>query len=147
MSDDSSESSEFPIDLRERFEHDDTRFDIQCSGRFIAQQHVGSLTDRTRDRDTLLLAAGKLRRVVVATIVKAHQPQSFAWLKGITGNFRDERDVFLGSQAGDSGVELKHKPDVFAMEFGQFIFISVGKRLILEQDFAGRGNIQSTENV
>ena len=44
---------------------------VERAGRLVAEQHVGPLGDGARDRHALLLAAGELRREVVAA---ARQP-------------------------------------------------------------------------
>ena len=39
---------------------------VERAGGLVAEQDLGLLDDRARDRDPLLLAAGHLRRVVIA---------------------------------------------------------------------------------
>ena len=64
--DDDGGGAELRVHARERLEHDDAGGDVERAGRLVAEQHRGPLGDRARDRDALLLAAGELRRKVVA---------------------------------------------------------------------------------
>src|SRR5215472_9412465 len=52
--------AQLAVDAEQRLDHPDTGFRIQRTCRFVAEQHRGTLGDRSRDRDPLLLATGKL---------------------------------------------------------------------------------------
>ena len=45
---------------------------VQVGQRFVQQQHLGLDHDRARQRDTLLLPAGQLRRIAVAQMPQLH---------------------------------------------------------------------------
>ena len=48
---------------------------IEIAGRLVGQQHARRVGDRARDRDALLLAAGKLRRAVFEALLQAEIAQ------------------------------------------------------------------------
>src|SRR5262245_62334993 len=52
--------SHLGIDAPKRFEDDDSGRDVERASWLVAQEHGRPLRDGARDRDTLLLAAGKL---------------------------------------------------------------------------------------
>ena len=56
-----------------RLEHDDAGRDVERAGRLVAEQHVGPLGDRARDRHALLLAARELRGKVVEPLAEADE--------------------------------------------------------------------------
>ena len=51
---------------------------IQCSGGFIRQQQAGLVDDGSGDRDTLLLAAGELVRLILHAIRQTDTVQGLA---------------------------------------------------------------------
>ena len=58
-------SSEFSIYSLNDLEHKDARCHIQCSGRLVAKENIRPFCNRASDGDSLLLASGKLRRVMI----------------------------------------------------------------------------------
>src|SRR5262245_16657190 len=60
MGNDHCRGAELAVDAKQRLDHPDTRFRVQRTRRLVAEQHRGTLGDRSRDRDPLLLTAGKL---------------------------------------------------------------------------------------
>ena len=57
--------------LRERVEHVVGGVRVEIAGRLVGQQEARRIGDRARDRDPLLLAAGKLRRPVREPLARA----------------------------------------------------------------------------
>ena len=55
VGDDYHEGPKLSVDPRNRLEDDRTCFDIECTGRLIAQKYIRSFPDRTSDRDPVLL--------------------------------------------------------------------------------------------
>ena len=60
----------FQLDL-----HFFAQLQVECAQRFIEQQHLGLIDERTRQRDSLPLAAGKLRRASLTLHAELHEIQ------------------------------------------------------------------------
>ena len=48
---------------------------VKCRQRLVEQQHLRLIDQRPRDRDTLLLSAGKQRRIFIFKSLQADQPE------------------------------------------------------------------------
>ena len=104
----------------ERLEHDDAGRDVERAGRLVAQQHVGPLGDRARDRHALLLAARELRGKVIERGGRGRPCASAS--SGVIGSLDDlgdERHVLARRQAGNQVVELEDEADVRAAVGGE----------------------------
>ncbi len=64
--DDDGGGAQVLIDAGDRLQHHLAGRIVECAGRLVAQQDLGLLHDRARDRHPLLLAAGQLGRKMVA---------------------------------------------------------------------------------
>ena len=72
---------------------------VEIGQRLVEQQHVRPDRKRARERDTLLLAAGKLARQSTGKRLEPYQTQSFAraYLDlglGELAHLQPERDIF-----------------------------------------------------
>ena len=85
---------------------------IERAGRLVAEQHLGPLGDGARDGDTLLLAAGELRRKMMHAAFQADERKRFVRAHRVIGNLRHQRDVLVGGEARDQIIELEHEPDM-----------------------------------
>ena len=68
--------AELAVDALEHLEHELAGLEVERAGRLVAEQHVGPLGDRARDRDALLLAARELRGEVVDAIARGRRGAS-----------------------------------------------------------------------
>ena len=75
VGDDDRGGAEFLVGPRDGGEHHLSGLVIECTGRLVAQQHVGRLDDGASDRDALLFAAGKLGGEMIEPLVEADQRQ------------------------------------------------------------------------
>ncbi len=118
VSDYRSRGTEFAIDAFDGLEDNDAGRNVQCARGLVAEQDVGALCDRARDRHALLLAAGHLGGKVIHAIPQADDSERLAGGHRISGDLGNQRDVLLGGQAGDEVVELEHEPHMPAAVAG-----------------------------
>ena len=121
--------------------------DVERPGRLVAQQHVGPLGDRPRDRHALLLAAGQLRREVVQPLAQADQLAAPPRAASGRGDLGDQGDVLARGQAGDQVVELEHEADVLAAVAGQRGVVGGGQVVVAVADGAGGRHVEPAEDV
>ena len=56
---------------------------VEVAGRLVAQQHVGLLRERPRDRGALRLAAGELARQVVELVLQADEAEQLLRVRAV----------------------------------------------------------------
>jgi len=147
VGDHDGEGAEFAIDTLDCFENEDAGFNIERAGGFIAEQDIGTLGDGTGDGDALLFAAGELSGEMVGSRSEADEFEGFIGAHGVPGYFRDQPDVFTGSQTGDEVVELKHEADDIAAVGGDAFFAGAADVPIAIVEGAGGGLVEATDEI
>ena len=100
----------------EFFEHlHDLRggFAVQCAGRFVTEQNIRLIDERTRNRCTLLLSAGKLCGVMRQTVGQSELCRQC--IKLLCRHMRElcrKKDIFRGGQLREQVEKLEHKADM-----------------------------------
>ena len=107
--DDDGERAEVAVDALDRLQDGDAGVDVEGPGGLVAQENLGTLGDRARDRDALLLATRKLRREVVQAVGEIDHRERLLGRHRVAADFRDERHVLPGGQARDQVVGLENK--------------------------------------
>ena len=100
---------------------------VQVSRRLVGNKDRRVGDDRARDRDTLLLASGKLLRIVVDPVPEAHEVQGgfdvFTLLFSRESRQEErELDILERRQDGKEVVELEYEPDVARPPPGEIRF-------------------------
>ena len=93
---------------------------IERACRFIAQEQLWILCKCTRDRDSLLLSARKLRREIVHTVPKSNLFKNFLRIKRLTTYLHRKFHVFLSRKIRHEIIELEYKSYIFTPIFRQF---------------------------
>ena len=75
MRDQDDRDAQLLIDFLQQLENAGGCLRIKRAGRLVAQQHFRIVSQRPRDRDTLLLSAGQLRGVSVQLLAQPDQFQ------------------------------------------------------------------------
>ena len=97
-----------------------SQLDVETGKRFIHQQQRRSGRECTGQRYALLLAAGKLVRVMSCPWCEAHQIEHFLNASGTlggTGGSQPECDVALHREMRKQCVVLEHEADVAALRW------------------------------
>ena len=123
----------------------ESRLPVGSSARTMGAQNEGP-----SERDTLLLAAGELDRVVVETVGEAdtfEQGEGTGHAVGfIVGvEFVGEQNVFERGERGDELVGLEDEADGAATYLGEFIFGEVGDGGAVDEDVAGGWGVETSE--
>src|SRR5262249_42769374 len=123
------------------------RLTVDCAGRLVAQQELGPLRDRARDRGALLLAAGELPRKMVHSRAQAHEPERVRGADRSPGAVACELDVLPRSQAGYQVVGLEHEADVAPPIARERAIVEARELIVPEPDLAGIGTVEAAEEV
>ena len=105
---------------------------IEIAGRLISQQQGWIGDDRTGQGDALLLAAGKLGRVMPHACAKPDRAQPLAGQRGAIAaakQIEGNGDILQRSHRRYQMERLKDDPDMIAAETGQPVLIK--RRVIL----------------
>jgi hypothetical protein len=147
VGDDHSGRPQLAVDSVERREHDNAGFHVQCTRRFVAQEHIRLLGDRTCDGHTLLLAARHLRREAIQAVPEAHQGERFLGVDRSSGDSRDEGHVLTRGQVRQQVIELKDEAHVLATELGQRRVVIDGQIVVEKRDRPARRGVEPAQDV
>ncbi len=117
------------VDLQQQVDDVVSGRAVEIACRFVRQENRRVVGERSGDRDALLLAAGELRRVVMAAArepdftQKRRRARGGAWTAGDLD--RDE-DVFKRGQRRQQMEELKDKPDLRAAKPCECVLAEAG---------------------
>ena len=122
-----------------------TQLRVEVGQRLVQKKYLRALYQRTGNRNTLLLTAGKSLRLTLHQLIELHQLRhliralSRLRLRNLTVNQR-EHDVILNGHVWIQGVVLEHQSDltILRSNFGYF--------LIPEPDLSCRRLIQSGQH-
>ena len=84
---------------------------------------------------------------MVKSLLQPHQGQALLGAQRILGDFRHQCSVFERRQAGDQIVELKNKTHMLATVACQLGFAGGCDVMVKVQNAAGRGYVQSTQDI
>src|SRR5712691_211101 len=95
---------EAAVQFLKHLQNDGRVLRIEVAGWFVGENDRRARDDRARQRHALLLAAGKLQRLVMHLVFKSQQAQDFAAVIGIVSavgmNALREAQVSFGGQGG-----------------------------------------------
>jgi hypothetical protein len=103
---------------------------IEIAGRLVGKNERGLGRKRTRERDPLLFAARKLRRIMMNAGTQADAFKfAFSALErvGAAGKFERHRDVFERGHGRDQMEGLKYDPDRVAAKARELVFVELGE--------------------
>ncbi len=147
MRDDRRRGPGLAVDLVEDAQDELARLRVQRAGRLVAQEELGLLRHRARDRHALLLAAGELRREVVEPVAEPHQLERLLGLHRVGRDLADQRDVLPGGQAGDEVVELEDEADELAPVARELVVVGVAQVQLLVAQRPVRGTVEPADDV
>ena len=119
---------------------------IEIAGRLVCDKNGGRWRQRPGERDALLLAAGKLRRIMRKAGAK---PDAFQFRRGPvegifdTGEFERDRDILDRRHRRDQMEGLEDDADPRAAKPRQLIFIEPGEIGAIDRDLAAIRPFQS----
>src|SRR6266436_1202084 len=125
---------------------------VEVSGGLVRQQNFGLGDERPGQSDSLLLAAGKLTRAVMRTLLQTHlvQPsRSFPLrlLLGLTPKQQRHGHVFQCRKFRQQVVELPNETELMVTEPGRVIFRERTQSQVGAVYVTGRSPIKSTQDV
>src|ERR1043166_6918471 len=92
---------------------------VEVARRFIGKENSGTVDKRSRDGHALLLAAGKLRRVMRSPFAEMNASQKLERQVArplVAAQFEGDHDILQRRQGGNELEILKNKPDHFASQ-------------------------------
>ena len=122
---------------------------IEIAGRLVGKQQAGTRSQRAGKRHALLLAAGKLNRIMAGAVGQADPGQhGLGAGKGIgdPGKFQRHGDIFQRRHIGDKMERLKDDADMAAAKQRQRVFVHGGYILAGNMHGAGIGALQPGDN-
>ncbi len=125
---------------------------IEVAGRFIGEQHPRPAAEGARQRHTLLLAAGQLRRQVIEPFAQSQLFQQLHRLLAalpvaLAAQQRRQLHVFQRVQRRHQHERLKHEADVPGAQRGAAFFVQRGQRLAQQAHLALAAVIQPGQNA
>jgi len=95
------------------FAHLDPQFGIQIRQWFVEQKHLGLNRQRPRNRDPLLLTAGKLARITVGIRIQTHHVERLLDAHRAFGfrhlvHFQTKRDILGNRHVRKQGIALEY---------------------------------------
>ena len=133
MRDDHDGHTGFVRGILQQFENRLAGIVVQSAGRLVTEQQFRILGERARDRDTLLLTAGELRREIIDAGSKSDLGQCFPGVHRILADLRGQRNVLERGQVLNQIVELKNKTDLVASVGGQLAGVVFGNLFTIEK--------------
>ena len=124
---------------------------VEIAGGFIGKQQLRAAVERARQRDPLLLAAGKLYRQMVQALT---QPQLLQQCPGAAAALaiafaaqqRRKLDIFQRIEGGDQHKRLKNKADVLSAQLSPRLFVHLMQRLSEQRNLPAAAVVQPGED-
>ncbi len=138
------------IELAQKRKNGFGAFRIEIAGRLIGEHDFRFADDGARERDALLLAAGKLRRLVIQAALEAQQVGDdfeAVRIETISVDVLGERDVVIGVESGQKIEALKYEADFVAAQKGSGGIAHGGKVVAIEQHASARGLRETAHHV
>ncbi len=123
------------------------RLVVEGARGLVAQQQARVLGQGARDRDALLLAAGKLRREVCQAPGQAHLGQGLLGVQRVGADLGRELDVLERREVGHQVVELENKAHVGAAVVNQIVFRGAADVATARHHGARRGVVHAAQDV
>lgn len=121
---------------------------VEVAGWLVGKQQLRAMDEGTRQRHTLLLAAGQLVRVVLHAFAKTdlgqHSAGAFARV-GLALQLQRQHDVVQRRQRRQQVEALEYEADRAAAQLRTRFFIQLLKMVAVKDDAAAGGCIQSGE--
>ena len=120
---------------------------VEVAGGFIGEQQLRAAVKRARQRDPLLLAAGKLHRQVMQAFTQPQLLQqgpgaAAALAVAFAAQQRRKLDVFQRIEGGYQHKGLKHKADMLCAQLRPRLFVHLMQRLAKQRDFSAAAVVQ-----
>ena len=105
-----------PLEVEQEVEHLVGGVGIELAGRFVGEDHLGIVRERTRDGDALFLPARQRRRVLPTQVIDIEFGEELRepLFVTIAGVFLGKRDVLPGGEIADQIELLKDEADRLA---------------------------------
>ena len=119
---------------------------VEIAGWLVGDEDPGTRRERAGERDALLLAAGKLSRIVVEPAAQSDRRQFVLGARKCVaraGEFERHGDVFQRGHGRDQVEGLEHDADISAAEAREFIFIKLVQGVSGHDDRTAVGALQS----
>ena len=119
---------------------------VEVAGRLVGEQERRIVGQRAGDRDALLLAAGELRRIVMAAVGKADfGEQRVARAPGVAraGNLHRHEHVLERGQRRQQVKELKDEADALAAETRERVFVERRDVDAVDHDASARRRVEA----
>ena len=124
---------------------------VEIAGGFIGKQQLRAAIERARQRDPLLLAAGKLYRQMMQALT---QPQLLQQCPGAAAALaiafaaqqRRKLDIFQRIEGGYQHKRLKHKADVLSAQLRPRLFVHLVQRLSEQRNLPAAAIVQPGED-
>ena len=116
------------VERDQQFQHMLAVLRVEIAGGLVGQQNRRTHHERASQGDALLLAAGKLDRVMIAAIEQADAFEQFARALGTVdaiaaGQFIRQQNVLFSGQCGQQMIGLKHEADFAAAQQRHAVFV------------------------
>src|SRR5690606_21783068 len=118
---------------------------VEIAGGLVGDQQLGLGRQRAGNRHALLLAAGKLARIMRGALGKAHRGQLArrdTERVGMPGKLQRHGDVFERRHVRDQVKRLEDDADIAAAEGGDLVLAAVVEPLARDPDLAGIDPLQ-----
>ena len=125
------------------------RIRIKIASGFVRRQNQWIGSERPRQRDALLLAAGKLAWIMRKALAKTHRRQLLRRARksvGSAGEFKRRRDIFKRGHGRDELEGLEHNAYVFTTKTRQRILVELCQIAPVDARGAGVGPLQTGES-
>ena len=119
---------------------------VEVSRRLVGEEERRAGSEGARERDPLLLAAGELRRVVVAALPEADGREEVRRALagvGVARQLERQEDVLPGRHVGEELVRLEDEADLPPPEEREVVLGHGVDRSPVEEDLAARGAVEA----
>src|SRR5690349_8381022 len=122
---------------------------VEVSGGLVGKHDAGIVDKSAGDADALLLASGKLRGQVMGALAKADALEGVEGLLlvGHAVEVLRQHDVFKCGEKRDEMELLEDEADFFGAHAVEFGGGDIGDVLAVEPDFAGRGAVETADEI
>lgn len=150
MSHDNENAVLLPVQIQQQGGHRGSRRFVQVAGRLVANDQMGTPNERPRDRDSLLLSAGKLRGTVIDPFQKTNLLDQFLRTRGVLVGCRDQRrqqDILENRALRQQTMILEDESDFFSAELRQLRRIHTKDIFVPQGDASPCWPLERPKNV
>jgi acyl-CoA thioesterase-1 len=134
------------VEVEEHVDDGAAGFVVEVAGGFVGEEDFRAVHEGAGQGDALLLAAGKLVRVVVDAIGKADAGEVLAGLLlrvADAAEFERHEDVFQRGERGEELEALENEPGGGVAQGGEGVFVESVEILSVEEHVAGGGTVEA----